>query len=107
MSGRIKDESGLITPVGCIIAFGGTSAPEGWLICDGTSHSTSNYSDLYAVIGYSYGGSGTTFNLPNLKNRCLTGYNSTDADYNTLGNTGGNKTHQLTLRSNAISFSYC
>lgn len=53
--------------VGVIEAFGGQVAPDGYLICDGGEISRTLYSDLFAVIGTTYGsGDGsTTFNLPN------------------------------------------
>lgn len=46
-------------------------APTGWLICDGSAVSRSTFSDLFAVIGVTYGiGDGsTTFNLPDLSGR--------------------------------------
>ena len=54
-------------PSGAIWAFGGiTTPPTGWLFCNGASYSTSVYPDLFAVIGYSYGGSSGTFMVPNL-----------------------------------------
>lgn len=52
--------SGMITP------YGGVGAPSGWLLCNGTSYSTSTYSNLFGVVGYTYGGSGSSFNVPNL-----------------------------------------
>jgi microcystin-dependent protein len=57
------------TPVGLISAFGGTVAPDGWLMCDGAEKSRTVYADLYAVIDISFGaGNGsTTFNLPDLR----------------------------------------
>ena len=36
----------------------------GWLECDGSTLTTTNYPELFAVIGYTYGGSGTDFDLP-------------------------------------------
>ena len=52
-----------------------SSAPTGWLICDGTAVSRPTYSDLYADIGTTWGaGDGTTtFNIPNLKGAFLRG----------------------------------
>jgi len=56
-------------PVGEIIATGSTTPPTGFLYADGSAVSRTQYSDLFAVIGTTYGaGDGsTTFNLPNLK----------------------------------------
>lgn len=51
---------------GMITMYGGTIAPSGWLLCNGTGYSTTIYPALFAVIGYSYGGSGGTFNVPSL-----------------------------------------
>lgn len=58
-----------ITPekVGTIKAYGGSTAPVGWLICDGSAISRELYAELFGVIGTTYGaGDGsTTFNIPN------------------------------------------
>lgn len=40
--------------------------PEGWMYCTGTNISTSTYKDLFSIIGYHYGGSGSSFYIPNL-----------------------------------------
>lgn len=50
---------------GMIVAYGSNIAPMGWLLCNGSEYSTTIYSTLYSVIGYTYGGSGSTFNVPN------------------------------------------
>jgi microcystin-dependent protein len=36
-------------------------------MCDGTSHSTSTFSALFGVIGTTFGGSGSTFNVPDFR----------------------------------------
>ena len=58
-------------PTGSILTFGGTVAPTGWLICDGSAVSRSTYSDLFALVGTAYGpGDGsTTFNVPDFTDR--------------------------------------
>jgi microcystin-dependent protein len=73
--------------------------PLGWLLCDGSAVSRTTYALLYAAIGTTYGtGDGsTTFNLPNTSGRVPAGYDSTQTEFNTLGKTGGEKTHLLTL----------
>lgn len=55
-----------LVPTGSVTAFAGTSAPTGWLKCDGSAISRTTYSELFNVIGTTYGaGDGsTTFNLP-------------------------------------------
>ena len=44
---------------------------EGWLLCDGTSYSTTDYPNLFAVIGYTFGGSENNFRVPNYKGKFL------------------------------------
>lgn len=86
------------TPAGAVMAFAGSAAPIGWLICDGSAVSRTTYADLFSAIGTTYGaGDGsTTFNLPNLKGKVPVGYNSTETEFDALGKTGGEKKHTLT-----------
>src|SRR6478672_8307118 len=57
------------TPAGAIQDFGGTTAPTGWLACDGQAVSRTTFADLFAYIGTTWGaGDGsTTFNVPPLQ----------------------------------------
>ena len=77
-------------PPGLVMAFGGTTAPSGWLLCDGSAISRTTYSLLFTAIGTSYGaGDGsTTFNLPDLRGRVPVGLGS-QTDVATLGNNDG------------------
>jgi microcystin-dependent protein len=56
-------------PVGSIQAYGGATAPFGWLLCQGQAISRATYAELFGVIGTSFGvGDGsTTFNVPDLR----------------------------------------
>lgn len=76
-----------VNPTGTIQMFGGTVAPSGWLICDGSAVSRSTQAGLFAVIGTNYGpGDGaTTFNLPNFASSFPMGA--------TPGSVGGAATH--------------
>lgn len=78
-------------PSGAIAAYGGASAPSGWLLCDGAAVSRTTYADLYAILGDAYGaGDGTsTFNLPNLQQRFPLGKAGALGTGDTLGATGG------------------
>lgn len=63
---------------GEIRAFARTTAPTGWLVCDGSAVSRTAYAALFAAVGTLYGtGDGlTTFSLPNLINRMARGSTS-------------------------------
>ena len=88
----------LLLPSGSVIEYAGDTAPNGWLICDGSAISREIYANLFEVIGLTFGGGDgtTTFNIPNLKGKIPVGLNSDDSDFNILGKAGGEKTHILT-----------
>lgn len=51
-----------------------TFTPEGWLLCDGSLYNVQNFQALYAIIGATYGGNGTsTFAVPDLRQRAAVG----------------------------------
>lgn len=70
---KINSVMNSILPTGTVLPYGGSSAPTGFLLCDGSAVSRTTYADLYAVIGDTYGsGDGsTTFNVPNLSTAVL------------------------------------
>jgi microcystin-dependent protein len=70
-------------PTGAIQMWSTATAPTGFLLCNGAAVSRTTYSDLYGIIGNTFGaGNGsTTFNLPNYTNRTPYG--------TTVGATGG------------------
>ncbi len=78
-------------PTGSVLAFAGSSAPAGWLLCYGQAVSRATYAGLYAVIGTTYGtGDGsTTFNLPDLRGRTVAG----------LDNMGGSDAGRLSWQN--------
>lgn len=86
---------GNIIPAGVISAYGGATAPYGWLLCDGSAVSRTTYATLYAAIGTTYGaGDGaTTFNLPDLRGKFALGASATHI----IGSAGGEETHMLTV----------
>lgn len=97
---NLVGEGGDSFPVGALMMFGGSSAPTGWLICDGSAVSRSTYSDLFSIIGETFGvGDGsTTFNLPDLRGRSPIGAGSGDGlTTRSLGDDGGEEDHSLII----------
>jgi len=85
---------------GMISIYAGSSAPTGWLLCDGTTGKDSvadpTLANLYAVIGTTYGGTGADdFDLPDLRERVPVGLKA-GGTFTPLGDTGGEETHVLT-----------
>lgn len=62
-------------PPGSIISYGGTEAPAGWLLCDGSAISRDAYPSLFTAISTNWGvgDNTTTFNLPDLRGMFLRG----------------------------------
>jgi microcystin-dependent protein len=89
-------------PIGTIFEFptdDPTKLPTGYLFCDGSAVSRTQYADLFGVIGTTWGaGDGsTTFNLPSKAGLVTVGVDSDDEDFNTIGDTVGEKEHRLTI----------
>lgn len=60
--------------VGMIIPYASNGAiPQGFLLCNGAEVLVSTYPSLFAVIGYTYGGSGNKFRLPDLRDKFIEG----------------------------------
>lgn len=64
--------------------------PNGFLLCDGSPYSTTEYSELYAIIGTTYGSGSGTFKVPDFKDRHIRAGNMQGTIQ--FGNTGGNNT---------------
>jgi len=69
-------QSALVMPSGVILPYGGHTAPDGWLACNGGEYSKTQYASLFAAIGVAYGetnGSGsagtTHFRVPDFRGR--------------------------------------
>ncbi|NJN83813.1 MAG: hypothetical protein HC802_17090 [Caldilineaceae bacterium] len=50
-TGRIEDKTGFVMPVGAILAYAGSSAPRGWLLCDGKQFDRWKFDELYDALG--------------------------------------------------------
>jgi microcystin-dependent protein len=89
-----------LTPPGTIHEFAGSVLPAGYLWAEGAAVSRTTYAALYAALGglsspWGQGDGSTTFNVPNRKGRVAVGRDATQTEFDTLGETGGAKTHTL------------
>ena len=73
-------------PVGVPVPWPAATAPTGWLVCDGSAVPAS-----CPILASLYGA-----NLPDLKGRVIVGFDAGQAEFDSLGETGGAKTHTLT-----------
>ena len=85
--------------VGAIKPWTKTTAPDGYLLCDGSAVSRTTYADLFGVISTTYGsGDGsTTFNVPQLQGKMPQGY---DGNTYNLAGTGGANTVTVSVTNN-------
>lgn len=107
---RVAQLSNMGIPVGTVIDYAGSTAPDGWIICDGRAVSRTDFAALFAVVGTTFGnGDGsTTFNVPDLRGRVVAGLDNMGGsaanrlntnggvDGGSLGASGGSQTHTLT-----------
>ena len=110
-------------PIGTIVDYIGSSAPSGWLVCDGTQydgyyidtivHATTytDYYSLYLIIPNSYRTQtvffGTTtykFTVPDLRGKVSVGadYRAGEWEFDTIGETGGSKYVTLTSAQSGL-----
>jgi len=105
-------------PAGIIMAFAGSTAPTGFLACDGSAVLRATYATLFAAIGTTWGaGNGTTtFNVPDLRGMFMrgTGTNATGSSSGAVGPSVGtyaadtylNHSHSITDTGHAHSPTY-
>jgi microcystin-dependent protein len=105
---RVVADQKITSIPGMVSQYLGSTAPDGWLFCEGQQILIQDYQNLYTIMTSSgtvfpygantngSGGSGSThFVLPNLKGRVPVGRDSSQTEFDTLGETGGAKTHTL------------
>ncbi len=108
-----QPSDGFGLPTGMITEFGGTTAPAGFLLCDGAEVSKTTFAALFAVIGTAFDNSpaGGNFNVPDLRGRVGIGLDNlggssanriVHANADTLGGSAGTETHTLTESELAV-----
>lgn len=81
-------------PIGTLNPFLGSTAPYGYLICQGQKVSKITYKELYEICGDTFGQStDTEFYLPDLRGQTIAGYKEGDSTFGTLGGLIGSLTH--------------
>lgn len=84
----------IILPAGIIVAYGGTTEPDGWIFAYGQAISRTTYAALFTAYSTIYGsGDGsTTFNVPDLRGRVIAGQDDM----------GGSSANRLTGLTNGV-----
>ncbi|RYG27895.1 MAG: tail fiber protein, partial [Chitinophagaceae bacterium] len=69
-------------PIGMVVHYAGDLSvtankealeAQGWLLCNGEVRSSTAFPELFDVIKYANGGSGTSFNMPDFRDRFMRG----------------------------------
>jgi len=100
-----------LTPIGSMMIYGGTTAPLGWVFCDGSEVRKSDYNDLWLTIGFNFkdasliSDSGVNFfALPDMRGRFPLGLDNiggasasrvTDNTAKTIGGASGSETTSI------------
>lgn len=87
----VGTEFGADMPVGSIVVYAGSTAPEGWLMCDGALYDVLAYPELFDVLEFTYGSNvkKDAFRVPDLAGKVPVGVKSSTYYCDTLGKTGG------------------
>ena len=92
-----------LIPPGVMMPYAGSTAPDGWMLCDGSAISRTTYANLFAVLSTTFGsGNGTsTFNIPNTSGRTIVGAGTgaRDGESGTGAISGGSALTARTLGS--------
>lgn len=85
-------------PAGAILFVANATVPTGYLAANGQSANKTTYAGLFGAIGYSYGGSGANFNVPDIRSRVVVGAGTgSGLSLRTLATTGGEENHVLVI----------
>ena len=97
-TGNFYLDSYILIPAGTIIQSASVNEPNGWFNCDGRLLNKIAYSDLFAAISYTFGGSDFSFNIPDIRGRVPVGAGTTSGlTTRSLGAVGGEERHTLTV----------
>ena len=85
-------------PVGTGAIWTGQESPDlPWMLAEGQALSRTEFPEAFAVWGTTHGAPDSTrFNIPDVRGKMIVGRNTAEAEFDTIGETGGAKTHTLT-----------
>lgn len=90
-----------LVPTGAVLDFAGSTAPTGFLLCDGSSYLRTDFPALFAVIGTAFGAvDGTHFNVPPSGTFVVSKNAGT---FSTIGATGGAESQALPNHLHSVS----
>lgn len=87
-------------PAGTVLSFLGLTAPDGYLLCDGSAVSRTTYAQLYSIVGVTFGAGDdpSTFNLPDFRGRAPVGAGTGPGlSPRSIGQQFGEETHTLSV----------
>lgn len=101
---NINNQFGEEMPIGSIIMYPKATPPNvKWQICEGQTLDNTLFPDLFSIIGYSFGGAGVNFSLPDMRSKFIAGFNAGgSAEYQTIGNGGGANSVTLTAAQSGL-----
>ena len=88
----INNEFGETMPLGSMVMYpiGGIAPNDKWMYCEGQTLDSTLYPEIFALIGYNFGGVGTNFSLPDTRKKFIAGYDDNGpAEYQTIGQGAG------------------
>jgi len=71
-----QDQVRRVIPVGSVLAYASEEIPSGFVLCNGVEYNKAEnpeYEPLFQVIGYTYGGAGDVFRVPDLRQKAVVG----------------------------------
>ena len=91
-------------PIGSMMMYPTAIVPNSkWNICEGQTLATALYPDLFSVVGYSFGGAGAFFSLPDMRSKFIVGYDAIAApEYQIIGQGGGQDSVTITSSESGL-----